>query len=31
MRNRLNEQVNRFKQIMNVISENTNTKVEFTT
>lgn len=31
MRNRLNEQVNRFKQIMNVISENTNTKVDFTT
>lgn len=31
MRNRLNEEVNRFKQIMNVISENTNDSVDFIT
>jgi hypothetical protein len=31
MRNRLNEQVDRFKQIMNVISEGVNDNIDFTT
>jgi hypothetical protein len=30
MRNRLNEQVDRFKQIMNVISEGVNDNIDFT-
>jgi len=29
MRNRLDEQVNRFKQIMNVLNENTNNSIDF--